>query len=156
MLFSSWGQDKIIKWPVCSGYATDILGDAMIAFEVTRLLMRLCTGFKSINTGALTVLCTVLSLVSTFILPHSFAFLVVYFITGKLYLNSLLGTLNARSRIASPAEWTAPVLTYDVIVQGIPLSDVVLVAAPLEWRLSHDEVAGVCLLSIDGWRQDYC
>ncbi|OCH85180.1 hypothetical protein OBBRIDRAFT_785214 [Obba rivulosa] len=153
----SWITGRIREWAVFSGYGTEMLGDSIIAVAMTRLLISFRTGFQrsdsivqtfimySVNTGALTILCTASSLISvrcaigcyplyrllsiltpqSIAIPRSFAFLAIYFVVGKLYLNSLLGTLNARMRLRLPEQGTAPLLTTEVGIQfsGTEASD---------------------------------
>ncbi|OCH92386.1 hypothetical protein OBBRIDRAFT_456773 [Obba rivulosa] len=126
---ASWGKSKIIEFLMFSGSAAEIFGDSVIAIVMTRLLKRFRTGLASsdsivqtfivysVNTGALTVLCISLSLITAFALPHSFVSLALYLIVGKLYLNSLLGTLNARSRLIAHPEESIPLLTTDIEIQ---------------------------------------
>ncbi|KAI0371924.1 hypothetical protein BV20DRAFT_1051116 [Pilatotrama ljubarskyi] len=49
-----------------------------------------------VNTGALTSLCALLCLISYATMPNNFVFIAFYFVLPKLFLNSLLATLNAR------------------------------------------------------------
>ncbi|RDX54470.1 hypothetical protein OH76DRAFT_1478766 [Lentinus brumalis] len=52
-----------------------------------------------INTGALTSLCAMLCLITYANMPNNFVFIAFYFVLPKLFLNSLLATLNARRRL---------------------------------------------------------
>ncbi|KAI0826653.1 hypothetical protein BC628DRAFT_1536642 [Trametes gibbosa] len=82
--------------------------DVLIATAMCVLLARRRTGFSrtdsivrvltlySINTGAFTSLCALLCLVSYATMPNNFVFIAFYFVLPKLFLNSLLATLNAR------------------------------------------------------------
>ncbi|OCH85179.1 hypothetical protein OBBRIDRAFT_332760 [Obba rivulosa] len=111
------------------GYGTEMLVDSVIAIAMTRLLIRFRTGTRrsdsilqtfvmySINTGLLTTFCVALSLVCYLVIPHSLAYLAFYFVFGKLYLNSLLGTLNARSQLRPTARRTSVWLTTGVVIQ---------------------------------------
>ncbi|OCH89905.1 hypothetical protein OBBRIDRAFT_793802 [Obba rivulosa] len=108
------------------GYCTEMLLDSIIAIAMTRLLFSFRTGFRdtdsilqtfvmySINTGVLTIIFVLLSLICYVVIPTSFAFLAFNFVFGKLYLNSLLGTLNARSRLRPYAQQTSPILTTGI------------------------------------------
>ncbi|KAI0324065.1 hypothetical protein GY45DRAFT_1439311 [Cubamyces sp. BRFM 1775] len=53
----------------------------------------------SINTGALTTLCTLMALIAYAASPHTFIYIGFYFLLPKLLLNSVLGTLNARKTL---------------------------------------------------------
>ncbi|KAJ6609073.1 hypothetical protein B0H10DRAFT_2191417 [Mycena sp. CBHHK59/15] len=53
----------------------------------------------SINTGLLTSLCAIASLISLIVSPRTLIYASFYFCIGRLYSNSLLATLNARDII---------------------------------------------------------
>ncbi|EPQ50151.1 hypothetical protein GLOTRDRAFT_141615 [Gloeophyllum trabeum ATCC 11539] len=90
-------------------------GDVAIAIVLCTMLHRSRTGFRQsdtmitkliifcVNTGLLTSACAVLSLVFIAALPNTFIYICFYFTLGRLYLNSLLATLNARKSIRSTA-----------------------------------------------------
>ncbi|KAI0777660.1 hypothetical protein BD413DRAFT_609978 [Trametes elegans] len=85
-----------------------VLADVLIAASMCALLAQRRTGFAgtdsmvrvlilySINTGALTSICALLCLVTYATMPDNFVFIAFYFVLPKLFLNSLLATLNAR------------------------------------------------------------
>ncbi|KAJ8695577.1 hypothetical protein PTI98_008167 [Pleurotus ostreatus] len=85
-------------------------GDVVIAFALCVLLHRSRTGFQrsdsminkliifAVNTGVLTSLCAIASLISA-IAPGTFLYIAFFFCLGRLYSNSLLATLNARKMI---------------------------------------------------------
>lgn len=86
-------------------------GDVLIAIFLCTFLQRSRTGFRqsdslinklmlfSINTGLLTSICAVMSLVSIIVWPDTFIYIAFYFCVGRLYCNSLLATLNVRKSI---------------------------------------------------------
>ncbi|KAG0699869.1 hypothetical protein DFH29DRAFT_990646, partial [Suillus ampliporus] len=86
-------------------------GDVLIAGFLTMLLQRSRTGFRrsdtiinklimyTINTGLLTSICAIMSLISITLWPDTFIYVAFYFCLGRLYCNSLLATLNARKGI---------------------------------------------------------
>ncbi|KAI9460427.1 hypothetical protein HD554DRAFT_2028738 [Boletus coccyginus] len=88
--------------------AVAVAGDVLIAASLCILLQRSRTGFRrsdslinklmlfSINTGLLTSICAIASLVSIIAWPDTFIYIAFYFCLGRLYCNSLLATLNAR------------------------------------------------------------
>jgi len=90
------------------GAATDLL----IAGTLCTILSFSRTGFQrtdaiinklilfSVNTGLLTSLCALASLISILAAPQTFIYIAFYFCLGRLYTNSLLATLNARKIIA--------------------------------------------------------
>jgi len=83
----------------------------LIAAILCFLLQRSRTGFKksdgmitklivfSMNTGALTSVCAIGSMVSVIVWSHALIYAAFYFCMGRLYCNSLLATLNARRSI---------------------------------------------------------
>ncbi|OCB89308.1 hypothetical protein A7U60_g3507 [Sanghuangporus baumii] len=83
--------------------------DVAIAAVFTWLLSRSKTSFirtntlinklisYTINTSALTSLCSVITLILAVSMPHNFVYGAVYFLVAKLYVNSLLATLNSRT-----------------------------------------------------------
>ncbi|KAI0635133.1 hypothetical protein C8Q77DRAFT_682550 [Trametes polyzona] len=103
---------------------TGVAADVLIAASMCALLAQRRTGFSrtdsmvrvlilySINTGALTSLCALLCLVSYATMPNNFVFIAFYFVLPKLFLNSLLATLNARR----------PLREANASMMSIPLS----------------------------------
>jgi hypothetical protein len=91
-------------------------GDVLIASVLTFLLQTSKTGFQrsdtmlnkltlfAVNTGALTSLCAVASLISILAAPNTFIYISFFFCMGRLYTNSLLATLNARKMIRNAGE----------------------------------------------------
>ncbi|KAJ3888764.1 hypothetical protein GG344DRAFT_67690 [Lentinula edodes] len=88
-----------------------VVGDLLIASILTYLLQRCKTGFKrtntminklmilAINTGVITSLCAISSLISFLAAPNAFIYISFFFSMGRLYTNSLLTSLNCRRRI---------------------------------------------------------
>ncbi|KAF9065260.1 hypothetical protein BDP27DRAFT_64902 [Rhodocollybia butyracea] len=86
-------------------------GDVLIASSLAYLLQTSKTGFRNsdtminkltlfaVNTGALTSICAMASLVSILVFPATFVYISFFFCMGRLYTNSLLATLNARAGI---------------------------------------------------------
>ncbi|EDR01864.1 uncharacterized protein LACBIDRAFT_310401 [Laccaria bicolor S238N-H82] len=87
------------------------IGDVFIAGSLCTILYRSRTGFHrsdtiitkliifSVNTGLLTSVCALGSLVSILAWPTTFIYIAFYFCIGRLYTNSLLATLNARKKL---------------------------------------------------------
>ncbi|TBU23959.1 hypothetical protein BD311DRAFT_810372 [Dichomitus squalens] len=85
-----------------------VVADVLIAGSMCYLLAKRRTGFTrtdsivrvlmmySINTGALTSMAALLTLLCYASMPNNFIFIAFYFVLPKLFLNSLLATLNAR------------------------------------------------------------
>lgn len=82
--------------------------DGSIAIILVILLHRVRTGFKrsetaitrlitfTINTGLVTGLCSLLALITGIFLADTLVFMFFYVLIGRLYMNSLLATLNSR------------------------------------------------------------
>ncbi|GLB41510.1 hypothetical protein LshimejAT787_1001100 [Lyophyllum shimeji] len=91
-------------------------GDVLIAAILCTLLHRSRTGFHrsdtminklilfAVNTGVLTSLCAVASLISIVVAGDTFLYIAFFFCIGRLYSNSLLATLNARKMIRGAAD----------------------------------------------------
>ncbi|KAH8113548.1 hypothetical protein DFH11DRAFT_306732 [Phellopilus nigrolimitatus] len=87
-------------------------GDVAIAISLIWLLQRSRTGFTrsdsiinrlimfSMNTGLLTSLDAVMSLVTITVLPNTFVYILFYVTVSRLYTNSLLATLNNRKSLS--------------------------------------------------------
>ncbi|KAJ3933561.1 MAG: hypothetical protein NXY57DRAFT_1037504 [Lentinula lateritia] len=92
--------------------ALAVASDLLIAGTLTFMFQHCKTGFKRsdtmlnkliflvINTGAVTSLCAVASLVSILAAPNSFIYISFFFSMGRLYTNALLMSLNARGIIS--------------------------------------------------------
>ncbi|KDR71512.1 hypothetical protein GALMADRAFT_102487 [Galerina marginata CBS 339.88] len=88
-----------------------VIADTMVAVSLCILLIKSRTGFKrtdslvttlmvfSINTGLLTSISAIACFVTYAIWPQRFIFMGIYFALSKLYVNSLLASLNARSTL---------------------------------------------------------
>ncbi|KAF8649291.1 hypothetical protein AX16_005895 [Volvariella volvacea WC 439] len=91
-------------------------GDVLIAGTLCTLLHCSRTGFHrsdtminklilfAVNTGVLTSLCAIASLVSIVVAGNTFFYIAFFFCIGRLYTNSLLATLNARKMIRGAAD----------------------------------------------------
>ncbi|KAI0820904.1 hypothetical protein BC628DRAFT_1329232 [Trametes gibbosa] len=101
------------SWSFYTGFAVEVIADSIITVSQCALLTRMKTGFErtdslisfmmrySINTGLLTSICAALVLVTAstgITTPNDFIYQGFYFVYSKLYVNSLLATLNARRR----------------------------------------------------------
>ncbi|PIL27485.1 hypothetical protein GSI_10635 [Ganoderma sinense ZZ0214-1] len=69
----------ILYWSLGSGVVADVL----IAGSMCVLLAKRRTGFTSINTGALTSLCALLTLLTYASMPDNFVFMAFYFVLPK-------------------------------------------------------------------------
>jgi len=109
--FKTFAQLATLKSLSMSVNAVAAAGDVLIAAFLCTLLQRSRTGFRrsdtminklmvfSINTGLLTSICAVASLISIAAWPGTFIYIAFYFCLGRLYCNSLLATLNARKSL---------------------------------------------------------
>ncbi|KAH7931261.1 hypothetical protein BV22DRAFT_1027496 [Leucogyrophana mollusca] len=108
MYFETFAQLTTLKALSMSVNAVAAAGDVLIAILLCWLLQNSRTGFRrsdtminklimfSINTGLLTSICAVASLISITAAPNTFIYIAFFFCLGRLYCNSLLATLNAR------------------------------------------------------------
>ncbi|KAF8631313.1 hypothetical protein AX15_002459 [Amanita polypyramis BW_CC] len=109
--------------------------DVLIAASLCTLLHRSRTGFHrsdtminklilfTVNTGCLTSLCAVASLISIVVAGETFLYIAFFFCIGRLYSNSLLATLNARKMIRGSADGiqsTGEDFNYSVSLRDIP------------------------------------
>ncbi|KAF8625134.1 hypothetical protein AX17_006913 [Amanita inopinata Kibby_2008] len=90
--------------------------DVLIAVSLCILLHRSRTGFKKsdnminrlmlfvVNTGVLTSICAISSLICLVVSPRTLIYASFYFCIGRLYTNSFLATLNARKSIAETVD----------------------------------------------------
>ncbi|TRM69025.1 hypothetical protein BD626DRAFT_562837 [Schizophyllum amplum] len=104
------GFDKF-SYLMYTALGTGVGVDAMIALVLCVSLSTSRTGFKrtdslvnilmayTINTSLLTSLCSIATFTTYTIWPHEMTYIGIYFTLSKLYLNSLLATLNGRSAI---------------------------------------------------------
>jgi len=109
--FTTFTQLTELKPLSMSVNAVAAAGDVLIAIFLCTLLQQSRTGFRksdtminklilfSINTGLLTSICAVFSLISITVWPNTFIYIAFYFCLGRLYCNSLLATLNARKSL---------------------------------------------------------
>ncbi|KAH9896086.1 hypothetical protein C8Q73DRAFT_758634 [Cubamyces lactineus] len=127
------------SWSLYVGLSVESAVDLTVALAQCLLLRRFETGIQrtdsvirvliaySINTGLLTSLCAIGALVSYAAAPTKFIYFAFYFVLSKLYVNSLLATLNARgsllggarrgarprSRVQSKIAFRTPTLSTD-------------------------------------------
>ncbi|KAK0487970.1 hypothetical protein IW261DRAFT_1328269 [Armillaria novae-zelandiae] len=105
-----------LKYLSISVNALAAAGDVLIAGTLCLLLHRSRTGFQksgttinqlilfTVNTGLLTSLCAIASLISILTAPNTFIYIMFFFCVGRLYSNCLFATLNTRKRICIAAE----------------------------------------------------
>ncbi|KAK1228220.1 hypothetical protein PQX77_008730 [Marasmius sp. AFHP31] len=105
-----------MKWLSILVNALAAAGDVYITGSLSFLLHRSRTGFQrsdaiitrlihfTVNTGLLTTCCAVGSLISILAAPTTFIYIAFFFTIGRLYANSLMCTLNARSYIRNSGD----------------------------------------------------
>ncbi|TDL19062.1 hypothetical protein BD410DRAFT_449165 [Rickenella mellea] len=106
--YDKFGQ---LTWAASLGLGSSATCDVVIAVSLCYFLRKNRTEFPrtntlistlmtySINTGALTNVCALCSVISFGISPTSFIWLSFFWIIGKLYVNSFLAVLNSRERL---------------------------------------------------------
>ncbi|KAH9481261.1 hypothetical protein JR316_0005783 [Psilocybe cubensis] len=111
-----------MSWLLYLGFAADVIADVLIAVSLCTILLRSKTGIKStdskvsfimaftVNTGLLTSICALACLITYAIWPQRFIFLGIYFAQSKLYVNALLGSLNARGNIGQSQAGTTMIV----------------------------------------------
>ncbi|KAH8804266.1 hypothetical protein DL96DRAFT_637435 [Flagelloscypha sp. PMI_526] len=129
--FTTFAQLATLQSLSVTVNALAAMGDVMIAMTLCTLLHRSRTGFHrsdtiinklilfAVNTGVLTSLCAIASLISILLAPNTFIYITFFFIIGRLYSNSLLATLNARKMIRSAADG----ITTSVKGEGFSLKE---------------------------------
>ncbi|RPD65457.1 hypothetical protein L227DRAFT_212549 [Lentinus tigrinus ALCF2SS1-6] len=97
-----------ISWILYLGLSTVLLSDILISAALCVLLAKRRSNFTradgvvrnlimySVNTCLLTTACSLAALIAYAASPHTFIYISFYFLLPKLFLNSLLATLNAR------------------------------------------------------------
>ncbi|OJA19996.1 hypothetical protein AZE42_05632 [Rhizopogon vesiculosus] len=97
-----------IEWATFMTLGTVALIDFIIASSLCYILATSRTGFSStdsfltklmaytINTGCLTSVCSMITIITCAVMPTNFIFLGIEFLIAKLYINSYLALLNAR------------------------------------------------------------
>jgi hypothetical protein len=116
--FETFKQLGALKGLSITVNALAAVGDVLIAAVLCIVLHRSRTGFHrsdtminklivfAVNTGLLTSICAVASLISIVVAGNTFLYICFYFSLGRLYSNSLLATLNARNMIRAAADNT--------------------------------------------------
>ncbi|KAF9465638.1 hypothetical protein BDZ94DRAFT_1253580 [Collybia nuda] len=114
--FRTFAELQTLKYLSITVNALAAAGDVLIAGILCTLLHRSRTGFHrsdtminklilfAVNTGFLTSLFAVASLISIVVAGETFLYIAFFFCMGRLYSNSLLATLNARKMIRGAAD----------------------------------------------------
>ncbi|KAF8074572.1 hypothetical protein FPV67DRAFT_587580 [Lyophyllum atratum] len=74
----------------------------------------------TINTTLLTTLCSIASLITFAIWPEDFVYIAIYLSMSKLYLNSLLATLNHRTSVSEPFNYPTDPTTVTPFRENVP------------------------------------
>lgn len=111
--FNLFEQLLSIKSITRSINVINAVADAAIASALVFLLRRSRTGFRrseriivrlihySVGTGTITGIIAIVCLIMNLVLPLTFYYILFYLMTSRLYMNSLLATLNARKHVLS-------------------------------------------------------
>ncbi|KAF8072172.1 hypothetical protein FPV67DRAFT_1667609 [Lyophyllum atratum] len=101
-----------ISYFLYTALGSGVAADLLIAGSLCLTLLKSRTGFRktdsivnilimyAINTSALTTICSIACFITYTIWPNEFTFIGIYFALPKLYLNSLLATLNSRETLS--------------------------------------------------------
>ncbi|KIY70896.1 hypothetical protein CYLTODRAFT_160531 [Cylindrobasidium torrendii FP15055 ss-10] len=104
-------------------------GDILITVTLIYLLHRSKSGMRksdamvnslilfALNTGLLTSLCALMSLIMILIYPDTFLYIAFFFCLSRLYANSLMATLNARRKLKNAVDGS-----YIATLDGDPSS----------------------------------
>ncbi|TBU23557.1 hypothetical protein BD311DRAFT_868694 [Dichomitus squalens] len=115
-----------VSWLLYFSLSTILVTDCIIAATLCILLAARRTVFTrvdltvrtlilyTVNTGALTTLCALVDLIAYAATPHSFVYITFYFLLPKLFLNSLLATLNARKSLREQMRADAVALSLEL------------------------------------------
>ncbi|OBZ76024.1 hypothetical protein A0H81_03505 [Grifola frondosa] len=99
------------SWILYLSFGAGLTADFIVAASLCWLLSRHRTGFRrtdsiirvlmlyGINTCVLTTILTFCFLITFIKMPNNFVFIAFYFVMPKLFLNSLLATLNTRKHV---------------------------------------------------------
>ncbi|CAA7263612.1 unnamed protein product [Cyclocybe aegerita] len=113
---------QLVKWAQGSAMAADVL----LAGTMVFLLYSSRTGMShtnmtinklmlyAINTGVVTGLCAIATLVCVVAFPNTFIYGLFYFCIGRLYVNSMLASLNARKNLMNQTTFLEMSLSGDL------------------------------------------
>lgn len=122
---STFAEISELNWVITSVLSVSVFTDILIASALTYYLHHLRNGFVStgkngsntiitglmkysIETGAVTSVCGVATLIAFNSLPTTFVYMSFFFVLSKLYSNSLLATLNTRRSVRGRGTDRAP------------------------------------------------
>ncbi|KIK53445.1 hypothetical protein GYMLUDRAFT_250398 [Collybiopsis luxurians FD-317 M1] len=110
--FTAFEESRMVKYAAAIPYAVfGILSDAMIAISLCLLLRENCTGIKqtkslvvklvvyAVNRFLLLSVLAIAQIVAFLVNPANLSFLAIDFVSGTLYANSLLASLNFRQSL---------------------------------------------------------
>ncbi|KAG5718815.1 hypothetical protein E4T56_gene2669 [Termitomyces sp. T112] len=101
-----------ISYLLYMSLGSGVAADMFIAISLCANLWKRRSGFEksdtlirtlilyAINTSLLTTLCSLACLITYAVWPNDFTFMAIYFVLSKLFLNSLLATLNTREALS--------------------------------------------------------
>ncbi|GJJ13645.1 hypothetical protein Clacol_007901 [Clathrus columnatus] len=105
-----------IMWLLYVSLATAVAADACIAIFLCWQLYNKKTSFKrfTINTGLVMTLASTSVFIFFVLQPDNFIYIGVFFVTSKLYNNSLLASLNARDYVRNQLKSVMMVANFGV------------------------------------------
>jgi hypothetical protein len=139
-------------------------GDVLIAVALCILLHRSRTGFQrsdtminklivfAVNTGVLTSLCAIASLISITVAGDTFLYIAFFFCLGRLYTNCLLANLNARKKIRDAGDniYTTSD-NFSLSLTGLSTSGAMAWTRPKNISIKIDTTAGLGTDSDQGY-----
>ncbi|EPT04850.1 hypothetical protein FOMPIDRAFT_1045530 [Fomitopsis schrenkii] len=94
--FDVWRTHPRFSALIYAGLSNAVVGDILIAASLSLILRNHLKDLPSIETGALTSVCTLACLIMFATLSQNYAYIAMYLLLSKFSLNALLATLNAR------------------------------------------------------------
>jgi hypothetical protein len=111
--------DLLIAGTLCTIFSLSRTGFHRTDVLINRLIL------FSVNTGLLTSLCALASLISILAAPNTFIYIAFFFCLGRLYTNSLLATLNARKMLRGTESRSVDAMSVslrDLAIKHLPRS----------------------------------
>ncbi|EMD36551.1 hypothetical protein CERSUDRAFT_84724 [Gelatoporia subvermispora B] len=131
--------------------AASLTADAAVALALCYFLYRSRTGWErtdsliavlmlfSINTGLLTVLDALASLITFAIMPSNLIFFAIYLCQSKLFINAFLATLNARETLRNGGTRSVAIQLSRVTQSHTTYSDTTMAASSVPQQFLEDK-----------------
>ncbi|KAG2758280.1 hypothetical protein P692DRAFT_201780179 [Suillus brevipes Sb2] len=106
------------RWPSFMAMSVATVLDIVITSSLWYLLASSRTGFSytdcfirrlmcyTVNSGCLTSICSLVSIITCAVMPHNFIFFSIQFLTAKLYVSSYIALLNTKYYMQPNADTT--------------------------------------------------